>query len=68
MIEASKILLSCCSYLNLSKQEATWVLQILSTVKERQEMIEWMRQNIMANPDPVEVIIAAAEIQMKHRS
>ena len=67
MIETAKIIIACCRYLNLSKQEATWVLQILHTVEQRREMLEWMRQNLTENPEPVDVIIAAGEIQMRHR-
>ena len=66
MIETAKILIDTCIYLNLSKQEATWVLRSLHTEEQRIEMLEWIRQNLEKHPKPIEVIIAACEIQEKH--
>jgi hypothetical protein len=63
-----EIIIKCCKYLGLTKEEARTVLQIIHTPEERADMVVWMRENITESPEPIYVIIAAAEIQMKYRN
>ena len=63
-----EIIIECCKYLGLTKEEATTVLQIAHSPEERSDLVVWMRENIKASPEPIYVIIAAGEIQMKHRN
>lgn len=63
-----EIIIECCKHLGLTKEETTIVLQIAHSPEERSDLVTWMRENIEASPEPVYVIIAAGEIQMKHRN
>ena len=62
-----EIIIECCKHLGLTKEEAKTVLQIAHSPEERSDLVVWMRENIKASPEPIYVIIAAGEIQMKHR-
>ena len=63
-----EIIIECCKHLGLTKEEATTVLRIVHSPEERSDMVEWMRENIKASPEPIYVIIAAGKIQMRHRN
>ena len=67
MIEKAKILIECCKYLGLTKEEAELVLKILHTEEQRSYMICWMRENIERNPQSIDVILAACEIHEDHK-
>ena len=39
-----EIIIKCCKYLGLTKEEARTVLQIIHTPEERADMVVWMRE------------------------
>ena len=65
-MQNTEIIVKCCKFLRLSKEEATAVLQILKTPEQRAEMVNWLRLNILRFPDPISVIMGAGEIQEEH--
>ncbi len=67
MTYIEELLIDGCKIYDLSKEEAAAVLQILLTQEQVIDMLKWMQQNIHCNHDPIDVIIAACEIQTDHK-
>ena len=67
-MQNTEIIVKCCKFLRLSKEEATIVLQILNTPEQRAEMVNWLRLNMFRFPDPISVIMEAGDIQEEHNN
>ena len=62
-----ELLVRGCKLMGLSREDAVLVYRIQSSADEIEEMLVWMAQNIKSQPKPIDVIVAACEIQMNRK-
>lgn len=63
-----KLLMDGCKLMGLSFDEYLATYQILLSQEQIEDMLLWMIKNIKSNPHPMDVILAACEIQEKHKN
>ena len=63
-----KLLMDGCKLMGLSFDEYLATYQILLTQEQIEDMLLWMIKNIKSNPQAMDVILAACEIQEKHKN
>ena len=68
MTKNEELLMDGCKLLGMSFEDFLSVYQILLTPEQVLDMIVWLRENIERKPEPMELVIAACEIQEKYKS
>ena len=67
MTKLTGVIIEGCIHFGLKKEEAKTVLQILLTEEQRSDMVYWILRNLNAKMEPIDVIIAAGDIQWKYK-
>ena len=67
MTREQELLIDGCKLMGLSCDETLIVYQILLSPEQVSDMLDWMIENIRKDLKPIDVILAAGEIQMKHK-
>ena len=67
MIEITKLIIENCHARGLEKEETATVLQLLHTVEQRSDMLDWLTRKTNRKLEPIDIIIAAGEIQLRHK-
>lgn len=63
-----KLLMDGCKLMGLSFDEYLATYQILLSQEQIEDMLLWMIKNIKSNLQAMDVILAACEIQEKHKN
>ena len=63
-----KLLMDGCKLMGLSFDEYLATYQILLSQEQIEDMLLWMIKNINSNPQGMDVILAACEIQEKNKN
>ena len=67
MTKQDELLVTGCKLMGLSREDAILVYRILLSPEQVEDMLVWMANNIKSHPKPMDVIIAACEIQENHK-
>ena len=67
LTKQEKVLMDGCKLLGLGFDEFLAIYQILLTEEQVLDMIMWMHKNIKSHPEPMDLILAACEIQEKYK-
>lgn len=68
LTKQEKVLMDGCKLLGLNFDEFLAIYQILLTEEQVLDMIVWMNKNIKSHPEPMDLILAACEIQEKYKN
>lgn len=67
MPKITELIIDGCIHFGLKKEEAKTVLQILLTEEQKSDMVYWILRNLNTKMEPIDVIMAAGDIQWKYK-